>query len=131
MKHIFTRTTDLMASRWVGVDTILCIVVWPIFRPTIRIQPPTTKLQNVWRIVGSGSKLKKCSQMLANRLLSDTFVNACVEHIYLYNYTYSNMSSLPESLLISTTFDMPPATMVPFKKIVFYYKIVLKVELTI
>lgn len=76
-----------MASRWVGVDTILCIVVWPIFRPTIRIQPPTTKLQNVWRTVGSGSKLKKCSQMLANRLLSDTFVNACVSRTHIRTQT--------------------------------------------
>ena len=52
------KNTDLLASFCVGVETIRCIVVWPKLRLTKRRQPPTTKVQKVCRIVGSGSKLE-------------------------------------------------------------------------
>ena len=63
------KNTDLLASFCVGVETTRCIVVWPMKRLTIRRQPPTTKLQKVCRIVGSGSKLEPKT---TSRLKTDT-----------------------------------------------------------
>ena len=47
-----------LAARSVGVELILWMEAWLNTRPNPRTMLPKNKFQNVWRIVGSGSKLK-------------------------------------------------------------------------
>ena len=48
----------------VGVALILCTDDWLKIKPKPRIMLPINKFQNVWRTVGSGSKLKQIEEKI-------------------------------------------------------------------